>query len=325
MKNTLLAAGLLAMVSCTAPKTSEGEVQTPQDDILRWEAVLFYEDKNELGEGAIWNHETNELWSVDIEGKKWFQLDVSNKSQLVHQLDQRIGTIVPSADGRAVVALEDGVYYYDPTTGEQELIVTPDMHTGKIRFNDGKCDPSGRLWVGSMHLDQISDAANLYKISADGGSEQMLDSVTISNGIVWSSDQKTMYYIDTPDGKVRVFDYDDETGTISNERSLMDFTAYGYPDGSTIDAENNLWVCLWNGNKVLQIDTESGEIIGEVHIPAHNITSCAFGGENLDSLFITSARVDMSEAELDSLPHAGSIFVAVPGVKGVKANFFGQK
>ncbi|MCV9385157.1 SMP-30/gluconolactonase/LRE family protein [Reichenbachiella ulvae] len=314
--------GLVLLSVACSQKEAKQEVVEETKAIPEWEATLFYEDQNQLGEGAIWNHERSELWSIDIEGKKWFQLDVSNKSQIVHQLDQRIGTIVPSTDGRAVVALQDGIYYYAVETGELELIASPESHLDSIRFNDGKCDPSGRLWVGSMHLNQIADAAGLYKIAGDKTAEQMLDSITISNGIVWSSEKKTMFYIDTPDGKLRVFDYDDATGTISNERSMMDFKEYGFPDGSTIDAEDNLWVCLWNGNGVLRIDTETGEVTGRVNVPAHNITSCAFGGENLDSLFITSARVDMSEAELDSLPLAGSVFVAVPGVKGVQASFF---
>lgn len=315
--------GLVFLSMACSQKKEVKEEKTEEPKVMQeWNAELFYEDKNELGEGAIWNHERGEFWSIDIEGKKWFQLDVANKSQIVHQLDQRIGTIVPSTDGRAVLALQDGIYFYDVETGEMELIASPEAHLDSIRFNDGKCDPSGRLWVGSMHLEQIEDAAALYKISGDKSAVQMLDSITISNGIVWSSDKKTMYYIDTPDGKIRVFDYDDESGTISNERSMMDFKKYGFPDGSTIDADDNLWVCLWNGNGVLQIDTNTGEVIGRVNVPAHNITSCAFGGQNLDSLFITSARVDMSEAELDSLPLSGSVFVAVPGVKGVEASFF---
>ncbi|UXP30938.1 SMP-30/gluconolactonase/LRE family protein [Reichenbachiella agarivorans] len=320
MKKSILVLAVAGLISCGEKNTKDSEA--PKLAANEWNAALFYEDQNELGEGAIWNHMTNELWSIDIEGKKFFRLNVSTKKRAVHQLEQRIGTIVPATDGRAVLALQDGIYYYDLDSSKLDLIVSPEAEISNMRFNDGKCDPSGRLWVGSMHLDQIDDAAALYKIDSSGNSIQMLDSVTISNGIAWSADKKTMFYIDTPDGKVRVFDYDDATGTISNERYMMDFSEYGYPDGSTIDAEDNLWVCLWNGGKVLRIDTKTGTISGQIHVPAHNITSCAFGGKNLDSLFITSARVDMRASELDAMPLSGSVFVAVPGVKGVKASFF---
>lgn len=154
----------------------------------------------------------------------------------------------------------------------------------------------------------------------------MVDSVTISNGIVWTSDAKTMYYIDTPTSKIMAYDYDINTGTISNERVAVEVSLEdGYPDGMTIDSEDMLWVGLWNGNAIAHFNPKTGELISKIKVPAHNITACAFGGENLDILYITTARIDMTPEELDSLPLSGSVFKVVPGVKGVKASFFGSE
>lgn len=152
----------------------------------------------------------------------------------------------------------------------------------------------------------------------------MLDSITISNGIVWTKDGRTMYYTDTPTGKIRAYDFDPWNATLSNERVAVEVPVeLGFPDGMTIDADDMLWVALWNGNAVVRFDPKTGEILQKIEVPAHNVSSCAFGGPNLDILYITSARVDMSEAELEAFPLAGSVFEVKPGVHGVKSTFFG--
>ena len=153
--------------------------------------------------------------------------------------------------------------------------------------------------------------------------DYVYDSVTISNGIVWTSDKKTMYYIDTPTSTIKEFDYNNETGEISNGKIAVKIPIkLGFPDGMTIDEENMLWVGMWNGNAVIRFNPKTGKVISKVEVPAHNITSCAFGGENLEMLYITSARVDMTEEELIKYPLAGSLFKVNPGVKGVKSNFY---
>lgn len=308
------------LMSCQA---KSGSIETNHTEYIlpTWEASLFVEMKNELGEGAIWNHETEEFWHIDIEGKQFFTTKIQKLEQQAYDVGQRIGTIVPNTLGQAVLALQDGIYTYNFDSANQELIISPEDSIANIRFNDGKCDPAGRLWVGSMGLDQMAYRASLYSIDHDVA-KQRLDSITISNGIVWSSDQKTMYYIDTPDENVKAFDYDLATGDISNKRVVIEIGGIGFPDGMAIDSEDKLWIALWNGNMVGRWDPLSGELIGKVNVPAHNITSCAFVGQNLDSLIITSARVDMSAEELDMYPLAGSLFVVVPGIQGVKSSFY---
>ncbi|MEP2025362.1 MAG: SMP-30/gluconolactonase/LRE family protein [Reichenbachiella sp.] len=322
--NLLNALGILslsfALVACQA-KSESSDSNIPDSPIQEWNATVYLEMQNQLGEGAIWNHETNEFWHIDIEGKKFFTTNIQTQEQKSFDVGQRIGTIVPNNLGQAVVALQNGLFTYDFESNTQDLIVNPLDSLSNIRFNDGKCDPAGRLWVGSMGLEQEAYRASLYSLD-QGKAQQQLDSITISNGIVWAKDQKTMYYIDTPDENVKAYDYDVVTGKISNERIVIEIGGLGYPDGMAIDSEDMLWIALWNGNMVGRWNPQSGELIGKVDVPAHNITSCAFVGAQLDSLIITTARVDMSEDELENFPLAGSLFVVMPGVTGVESTFY---
>jgi len=193
-----------------------------------------------------------------------------------------------------------------------------------MRYNDGKCDPAGRLWVGSMGMEPPNRyKASLYRLDQDLSITRILDSITVSNGICWSLDKTKMYYIDTPTGKVKVFDYDDQTGGISNGRTAVEIPdGMGGPDGMTIDSEGHLWVCLWGGSCVGCFDPETGELLKRINIPAKNITSCAFGGKDLQTLFVTSANTGMSPEDAEKYPHAGGLFAVEMDVKGVPTFFF---
>ena len=286
---------------------------------------LIVDSQNLLGEGAFWNHKTQNFWWIDIEGKTLNILDPATRDVATIDVGERIGTVVPDHKGNAILALQTGIFKLDLATQSKTFIALPEPDVANIRLNDGKCDPSGRLWVGSMHLQQIQDAAALFQITADGEVTQRLDSITISNGIVWSADKKTMFYIDTPDGNVKAFDFDNATGEISRPRIVIEISdTLGYPDGMAIDAEGMLWVALWNGNGVSRWNPETGKMLDFIEVPAHNVTSCAFGGSNLDTLYITSSNLDMTEAEKIKFPKAGGLFQVVPGVKGVESYFFGN-
>lgn len=286
-------------------------------------AVLEYEIPSKLGEGAIWNYASGELFWVDIEGKKLHIYDPETKKNRSLSTPSRVGTVVPIDEDNAIIALEDGIYIINIHTGEVQLFSDVEANITENRFNDGKCDPAGRLWVGSMHLAESKANAKLYMINHDGTAEAKVENITISNGIVWTSDRKTMYYIDTPTGHIRAYDFNMESGAISNERVAVEVPeTLGYPDGMAIDAENMLWVGLWNGNAVARFNPETGQLVSKIEVPAHNVTACAFGGKNLDTLYITTASVDMTEEEHLKFPKAGSLFKAVPGVKGVRSAFF---
>jgi sugar lactone lactonase YvrE len=183
-------------------------------------------------------------------------------------------------------------------------------------MNDGKCDAAGRFWAGTMALDERGGAGALYRLDPDGHVETMIDGVTISNGLDWSDDGRLMYFIDTPTQSVDVFDFDLASGRIANRRSFARIDPVdGAPDGLTLDAEGFVWVALWGGSRVRRYAPD-GALDSIVRVPATYVTSCAFGGADLGDLYITTARIKLSEADRASQPLAGGLFRARPGVRG---------
>lgn len=166
-------------------------------------------------------------------------------------------------------------------------------------------------------------AGKLYTVTRDGVVTVKLDSVTISNGIVWTADKRFMYYNDTPTGKVARYKYDASTGNIEFDGIAVTLAeGTGSPDGMTIDRNGNLWVAQWGGYGVYCYNPQTGELLKKIELPAPNVASCAFGGENLDILYITTARAGLSESDLAKYPQSGSLFVCKPGAVGVKASKF---
>jgi sugar lactone lactonase YvrE len=300
----------LIMTSATFNNQNEPEVK------------LVLDAKALLGEGAIWHPVENKLYWIDIEGKALHIYDPAIQEDKQHTVEERIGTVVPVQLGGVLVALQNGIYKMDTNTGHLKFIVNP-LPDVNMRFNDGKCDPSGRFWVGSMALDSRKKGATLYRMDEDNRIYTMLDSVTISNGIVWTADKKTMYYNDTPTLTIQAFDYNNKTGEISNRRVAVTIPeGMGSPDGMTIDAEGKLWVALWGGNAVGRFDPLTGLLLQKITVPAPNVSSCAFGGKNLETLYITTARAWVTSEKLVEFPLSGGLFSVEPGVRGVPANFF---
>lgn len=307
---------ILLMISCNP----NGKDNNDKEEVR---ATLEYKIAARLGEGAIWNAENETLCWIDIEKMQLHIYDPKTKQDTSYFLGQRIGTVVPIHGDNVMVALESGICSYDLKTNTVESFVVPKEHVDGVRFNDGKCDAAGRLWVGSMHLKNQNENAFLYMVNGNYSYEKKLDKVSISNGIAWSLDNKTMYYIDTPLGNVRAFDYDLNTGDIANERIIIQIDPeHGFPDGMTIDEEGMLWIGMWNGNAVTRWNPETGKLLEKIEVPAHNVTSCAFGGKDLATLFITTATQDMSAEEKEKYPNAGSLFSVVPGVRGIPSNHF---
>lgn len=293
----------------------------PAQNKARTNAEIVLDAKAILGEGAIWHPAEKKLYWVDIEGMKFHVFDPETKKDHHFPVGSRIGTVVPVKGGGAIVALQKGIHTIDTNTGELTLVSQP-LTDPDIRFNDGKCDPAGRFWVGTMHLAVKENTAVLYRLNKKGKAEQVLDQLTISNGIVWTADSKTMYLIDTPTGNVQAFDYHQERGEIKNGRVVIRIpSSEGHPDGMTIDEEGKLWIALYGGWGVVCCDPASGELLEKINVPVPNTTSCAFGGEKLDTLYITTARNGLADEELNKFPLSGGIFAAKPGAKGVKANF----
>jgi len=285
---------------------------------------LVLDAKAILGEGAIWSVPEQILYWVDIEGKRVHVFDPAIGSNRTFDIGQPVGTVVPRASGGVTLAIHHGFAHLDLATGTLEFIVDPEPDSPN-RFNDGKCDPSGRFWAGTMPYDPGAppDGAALWCLHPNGTVERKVTGVRCSNGIAWSLDATTMYYIDTPTSEVRAYDFDSATGAISNPRVAISVPrSDGWPDGMTIDAEGMLWVAHWDGWQVVRWNPITGEKMAKIHVPAARVTSCAFGGPDLLDLYITTARSGLAEEQLAKQPHAGGIFGVRPGARGVPSFAF---
>lgn len=274
--------------------------------------------KSLWGEGPIW-HE-GRLLHVDIEGHAVVIFDPATGEEKVVEAGERVGCVVPRASGGLVIGGDHGYSFLVPDTGAKTPIADPEPDIADNRFNDGKCDSAGRFWAGSMSCVKDPGTANLYRLDPDHSLHTLKEGVTTSNGIGWTADGKTMFYIDTPTKKMVAFDFDEDAGSIANERVVVDFPSLGItdsPDGLAVDVEGKVWVAICHGAMVGRFDPETGKEIARIEFPCIETTACAFGGENLDKLYITTGIKNGLEE-----PEAGRVFVADPGVRGVPGNPF---
>jgi sugar lactone lactonase YvrE len=272
---------------------------------------------SQWGEGPIYWQ--GKLIYVDIEGHALIEFDTETGDETVFDIGERIGTVVPCASGTYLCAGDSGIYRFDPLTCEKTVLADPEADKRPDnRFNDGKCDPAGRFWAGTISLVKKQGDANLYCYDTKGELHLKIPGVTNSNGICWNAAANTMYYIDTPTKTVSAYDYDKASGRIAKAGVVVDTAAAGFdssPDGMTIDTEDKIWVALCHGGCVVRFDPKTGEKLQQVDIPAVETTACAFGGPKLDRLFVTTGiKKDLDE------PDAGKIFVVDGlGVQGVPA------
>jgi len=281
------------------------------------ELQLVVDAHAQLGEGPIWDDESKRLYWVDILSNHLHAYDPATKVNRTWDVGQHVGTVVPRAQGGVMLALYGGFAAFDLETEEMTFFTDPEADLPGNRFNDGKCDPAGRFWAGSMAYENPSDQGNLWRLDLDGSVHKIMDNIAISNGLVWSSDSKTFYYIDTRAYNVRAYDYDDASGNISNERVVIEVKqGMGGPDGMAIDAEDKLWVAHFGGGCIRRWDPESGRVMETVDVPAAQTTACAFGGPDLDTLYITCAAMGLSDAQRAEQPHAGGLFAIKTSVRG---------
>jgi sugar lactone lactonase YvrE len=266
--------------------------------------------ENELGEGPVWDSTTKTICWVDIIKGEIHELNPSTDNHRIINTHEMIGSFAVCTDGNFIAALQHGFTFINRETGEKKFIADPECDIPGNRFNDGKCDPAGRFWTGTMSFNTTDASASLYQLNGKLEVSKHETGITISNGLDWSLDKKTFYYIDTPTFKVDAFDYDNETGEISNRRTVIEIPKEeGFPDGMCIDAAGMLWIAHWGGWQVTRWDPATGKKIDAIKLPVSQVTSCCFGGENLDSLYVTCAREGLTEAQLDKEPLAGSLFV----------------
>lgn len=284
-------------------------------------AKLAYKTNALLGEGAIWNSNSKTLYWVDIEGCTFNCYNPDLNVNRVYNTGKRAGTVVPVDDQNVLIAVEDGLALLNLINGRISYKLKTDIHLEGKRFNDGKCDPQGRFWVGSLTTENATGDNKLYSVGSDLKLIEKLSNLTISNGIGWSADSSRMYHIDTPTAEISQYDFDKATGKISNKKVIIKVNPTdGYPDGMTVDSEDMLWVALWDGFGVVRYNPTTGHLLQKIEVPAPKVTSCTFGGEDLDQLFITTATCEMTNEELEQYPLSGSLFVADVGIKGCKSN-----
>jgi sugar lactone lactonase YvrE len=292
--------------------------------IMEQELKLIWDGKAILGEGPVWDHTNGQLIWIDIIGKSLHFFDPAQRAHRTISLDQRIGAAVPRVKGGLILALENGFHELDLETKQLKKLIDPESDKPGNRFNDGKCDEAGRFWAGTMDMKEERPNGALYCLETNGTLRKAVDSVITSNGIAWSPDNKTMYYIDSPTKRVLAYDFVLESGQISNPRIVVTIPdGEGLPDGMTIDNEGMLWIALWDGWQVSRWDPNSGKKLSSIPVPAARVTSCVFGGENFDELFITTARVGLDEKQLADQPSAGGVFSIKPGYKGKQSCFYG--
>jgi len=273
-----------------------------------------------LGESPVWHQQRQTCFWVDIESRRIYEFDWKNKTLKKHDLTRRVSLIVPSIDGQLIIALQGGIARFNPDTGEFTWITDMGLDWTDHRCNDGACDSKGRLWVGTMELDCRENDGDVYCIEKNEPLKKKIERVSISNGITWSADNKFLYYTDSLTRQVVSYQYDEVSGNILFDRTVVQVPQeLGLPDGMTMDEEGALWIALWGGFGVSRWDISSGKMIGFVELPVPQVSSCAFAGDKLDQLVITTARKGMSAADLALYPESGHIFIVRPGVRGLPA------
>ena len=285
---------------------------------------LVLDARAELGEGPVWDPVAQRLLWVDILGQLVHRFDPTTGTDVVVlKAPSDVGAVAPRANGGLVLALADGFWLVDPGAAgpRPHRLVIADRP--ELRFNDGKVDLDGRFWAGTAAYGKHPGAGALFRIDPDGEVETMLEGITTSNGLAWSDDGRTLYYIDSPTRRVDAFDYDPASGTLSGRRTVvrMPDDLPGVPDGMTIDRAGTLWIALWNCWAVHRYLAD-GTLAAIVRMPVARPTSCAFGGPGLADLYITTARSGLSADELVAQPSAGGLFRVRPDAIGRAATPF---
>ena len=285
---------------------------------------LVLDARAELGEGPRWDAHGQRLLWVDIMRGRIHAFRPGAGGCRSVDAGRPVGALACAADGGVLLAVAGGFARLDWESGRMKMLAAVEADRPQNRMNDGACDAAGRFWAGTMALDEHAGAGALYRLDPDGTVHTMLTSVTISNGIDWSLDGRRMYYVDSPTRRIDVFDFDPGTGAIANRRPFVEVPAEaGIPDGITVDAAGFVWLALWGGAALHRYDPE-GARERIVPLPVSHPTSCAFGGADLDELYVTSARRPLSADERGRQPMAGGLLRLRPAVVGRPASLFGR-
>lgn len=260
----------------------------------KYQAELVFYAGSALLEGPVWDEENEQLYFVSIPDEVIYRFDPTTTEIKTFKTDGPVGAAVLKEDGMLISAEKNGIVLIDPDSGERTAWAHP-ITDDRMRYNDGKLDPKGRFLIGTMGAEGvIEDAASLFSIEGDTSTE-LLSGLSIANGLGWSKDGETFFHIDTPTKKVKRYDYNLETGELSNGKDCVEISGDGNPDGMCVDVDGMLWVAEFSGNKVSKWNPENGEKVKEINMPVTNCTSCCIGGKDKNTLFITTAKEDGEE------------------------------
>lgn len=274
-----------------------------------------------LAEVPVWDDVQKCICWIDILNGEIHQFSIEKKVFTSISVHEMIGSLAICVNGDFIVALHHGFAFVNRKNGAITKITDPEAHLPNNRFNDGKCDPAGRFWAGTMPLNESESCGSVYMMASDLSAIKKIKDVTISNGMAWSLNHTIFYYIDTPTYRVVAYSYDKNTGNITNKKVIIKVGEEdGFPDGMTIDDEGMLWIAHWGGWQLTRWNPKTGKKISAIKLPVSNVTSCTFGGADLTDLYITSAKKGLTEKQLSEQPLAGSLFIiAGCGFKGLPA------
>lgn len=281
------------------------------------EGDVFVADAGELCEGPCWDARTRTLVWVDILAGRVHAADPVTGARQTWDVGAPVGAVAPRSSGGWVAAIERGFALFDENWIPAGPVTAAPAQPDGTRFNDGRCDPAGRFWAGTLAYDGTPGIASLYRFDPSGTVTEVLRDVTISNGLAWSRSGDTMYYVDTGRGTLDQMSFGCESGAVADRRTLVAVPASeGLPDGLAIDSDGYLWLALWDGGCVRRYSS-SGELDRIVRLPVDRVTSMAFGGPDLAELFITTARDGLTTEQRAEQPLAGAVFRHRPGVTGL--------
>ncbi len=270
-----------------------------------------------LGESPYWSLERQSFFWVDIENGKLFEHHIESANTKTYTFPHRLTVVLEGKDGKLILGLDRKLASFDLETEELIWLLEVASDLPLNRFNDGKCDAKGRLWIGTLSRKFTKGSGALYRIGKDLKPEIQLTQLTISNGMAWTADNRTFYFIDTPTRQIKAFHFELASGKIEFDRIAIEIPEkLGFPDGMCIDREGMLWVAHYGGSGVFRWNPTTGKLIEKVELPVPNITSCAFGGENMDTLLITTAQENLSEAQLKEYPLSGDVFLVKTKTQG---------
>ena len=279
------------------------------------DVVCALDAKALLGEGPLWDVTDQALYWVDIKRHEIHRFDPVTGEDRKWTTPEDVGSLAVRDDGNLVIAMTSGFYYFDLDTGKARPLCNPEPDLPDNRFNDGKPDRQGRFWAGSMHDPETEATGSLYRLDADHSCHRMVEGIICSNSLCWSPDDRVLYYADSFQRTIWAWDYDPVSGEIDNRRDFIKFPDDdGVPDGATVDVDGFIWVAVWNGWRLDRYDP-TGRLVSQVELPTQCPTCPAFGGAELNVIYITSATIKIDERSKQ--PQAGGIFAVDAGVRGL--------